>query len=606
MQRDYVRRLRPVQLASAPSPPRPVRDLPVRVYVDDDYRSEVMSWRSRIEAQFERANRVLESRFAVRLAIKQIEPWGRSGRAHPLSDALEALVQDVPATGGEWVFGFVSSSAMVSGALEQCGLATFFGRHLVIRGTVSFAEGEAFRRSFDALSEAERDQLLRERELHREAAILLHEWAHTLGAFHERDPDTIMSPLYGRSESAFSGVAARIIQLGLERSASTAPGASAAWARDYRAEVERGRSTAWDAQTVEHAFDVARLLEAGLPIPGTRASAPDSREDDRPTVAAGARQGVGDAAPAPVEGDVAALAGVEMNERLGDAARAWKLVEPIAARFPRRFQLQQYACHLRRSAEPRARAAGCSATRPLSPLPAAILFARVLLEMGDRAGAAASLLHTEAAFAKGPAAAARREWTELANLLADVHACTAAERAAARVGARGALEACSKARTRAALPVRDAGVEPAREPEYVDAVLRARAHAEAGQVAAARTAAAALQSAFPDAPGGALVRCLVEAQGGDRAAARTSCSAADRGPPWPYEPPYVLGVLAGWDERWAEARDHLRRALDRDDADPQLWARLAAAHEKLGAAEEVEKLAARYRELFGKPLRPSW
>ncbi len=609
IQRDYARKLQAAQLGPASAPSTQIRDLQVRIYVDDDYRTEMIRWRTRIEAQIERANRVLEAQFGVRLAVKEIEPWSRSGRTRTLSDALAELVEAAPGADGEWVIGFVSSSELFSGTLEQLGLAQMFGRHLVLRGMVSFREGDEFRRTLDALTDAERDELLHERELHRETAVLLHEWGHTLGAFHERDGDTIMSPLYGRSESAFSGVAARVVQLGLAQRVSTAPAARADWARDYRAEVERSRSAAWDAATVEQALAAANCLEAGAPPPGTRATADRARA----TRAAGARPAVGTPAEdafAAGRGDAAALAQAEMNERLGDPVRAWKLVEPIAARLPERRQLQQYACHLRRRAEPHARAtSACRTARALTARAAAILFARVLIESGDRAGGIAALMRAETAFASAPLPPAPREWADLADLLADVDACTVAERTAAHAGAtraRGVVSKCAKTRQRVALPERDPGVEPSREPEYIDAVLRARGHAEAGRLAAARTAAAALESAFPNAPGGPFVRCLVEAQGGDPAAARGACSAADRGPPWAYEPPYVLGVLAGWDGRWTDARDQLRRALEREERDPGVWVRLAAAHEKLGATAEIEKLGARYRARFGKPLRPSW
>jgi predicted Zn-dependent protease len=229
--------------------------------------------------------------------------------------------------------------------------------------------------------------------------------------------------------------------------------------------------------------------------------------------------------------------------------------------------------------------------------------------MGDRAGAAKAAIRAEASFADAAPPPAPDEWSELAGVLAHLDACTVAERAASRAGAngaRGVVSYCTSRRQRAALLARDAGVEPPREPEYIEAVLRAREHADRGRLAPARSAAAALESAFPAAPGGALVRCLVEAQGGDPSAARAACGAADRGPPWPYEPPYVLGMLAGWDGRWAEARDQLRRALERHDGDREVWARLAHAYEKLGEKEELEKLAARYRNRFGSTLRARW
>jgi hypothetical protein len=601
VQRDYARRLQPAPLAQSPAQaPGPIRDLPVRVLADDDYRSDMIRWRARIEAQLERANRVLEAQFAVRLAPTAIEPWARSGRARKLADALAELAEAAPGAGGEWVIAFVSSSDPFSGSLEQLGMAVPFGRHLVVRGMVSFQEGEELRRALDKLSDAERDALLHEREIHRETTVLLHEWAHTLGAFHERERDTIMSPVYGRLEGGFSPAAARIVALGLAHRTNQAPERRAAWARAYRAEVERSRDAAWDEETVRAALGATQALEAAAgpaPAPGgagpSRAAAPAADEAEPPRSA-----------------DAAALGQAEMSDRLGDPRRAWALVEPIAARFPHNGPLQQWACHLRRRAQPRASAAAaCRAAKPLTARAAAILFSRALANLGDRAGAVEAAIRAEESFARATPPPAANEWSELAGFLARLDACTVAERAAARAGKDDAPEVashCTRTRQRAALPQGDAGVAPAREPEYIAAVLRGRGYAEAGRMVPARSAAAALEAAFPGAPGGPLVRCLVEARGGDPSAARAACRAADRGPPWPYEPPYVLGMLAGWEDRWADARDQLRRALEREDRDREVWARLAHAHEKLGEQAELERLASRYRARFGGALRAKW
>ncbi|HEY6003992.1 MAG TPA: matrixin family metalloprotease [Anaeromyxobacter sp.] len=603
VQRDYAKTLQPAPMPEAAAPPATVRELSVRIYADDDYRADLIRWRARIDAQLERANRVIEAQLAVRLVPRSIEAWPHSGRAKKLSESLSDLVEAQPGADADWVIGFVSSSEVFSGSHEQLGMAQAFGRYFVLRGMVSFEEGDAFRRALDKLPDAERDALLHERELHRETAVLLHEWGHTLGAFHERAPDTLMSSMYGRSSSAFSATAVRVIALGLARRTSTAPADRAAWASEYRAEVERSRAAAWDEEEVKKALEAARWLEATGGHPATGAIARDTRRKPAPAAPAGD-------ASNPRAADAAALTQAELSDRMGDPVRAWKLVEPIAAHLRDRGPLQQYACHLRRRADPRAAATTeCRGAKALGPRAAAILFSRVLVELGDRAGAAKAAIRAEESFTSAAPPPPPAEWSELAGVLARLDACSAAERAASRAGAKGApgvVSYCTRTRQRAALLTRDAGVEPAREPEYVEAVLRGRAHAEKGRLAPARSIAETLESSFPAAPGGPLLRCLVEAQGGDPAAARRACAAADRGPPWPYEPPYVLGVLAGWDGRWPDARDQLRRALERDDHDRDVWARLAHAHEKLGEKDDLEKLAVRYRTRFGSALRAKW
>ena len=50
----------------------------------------------------------------------------------------------------------------------------------------------------------EREALFRERRLHKETAVFLHEWAHTLGAFHDRTVDWLMSRTYDEHQALFS------------------------------------------------------------------------------------------------------------------------------------------------------------------------------------------------------------------------------------------------------------------------------------------------------------------------------------------------------------------------------------------------------------------
>ncbi|BDG01889.1 hypothetical protein [Anaeromyxobacter oryzae] len=611
IQRDYARTLAPARLATAPAAAA-VRALPVRIYVADDYRAETLRWRERIEAQLARANQILEAQFGVRLVAKETLPWARSGRETGLAAALGDLVAKDPAADVEWVVGFVSSSELFSGSHEQLGMARIFGRHLVLRGVISTDEAAALRETLDALSDRERDALLRERQLHRETAVFLHEWAHTLGAFHERDDESILSPRYHPSAAAFSAVAARIVRLGLDQRAAAASDGHA-WGRAYRAEVERGRAAAWDEATVAEALALADALEAqGPPAPPPSAARAAADLPIPAPPAASSPLAIAPAATSAPGDEGAALSLAETNDRLGDAARAWRAVEPVAARHPERGYLQEYACHLRRKAEPSAPAtrAACGTGRKLPATEASVLFSRVLVERGDRPGAVAALRRAEAAFAKATPPPPAAAWGELALALSVVGSCTAAERAAARApsatGSRSAVSVCARTRIQAALPAADPSVDLEREPEYVDAVLRGRSDVDAGRVAAARSAAAALEAAFPRAPGGPLVRCLAEARGGDPAAMRAACAAADRAAPRAPEPPFVLGVVAGHEGRWPDARDHLRTALERDQDDEGTWARLGAVYEKLGDAKELERLDVRYRTRFGRTLRPWW
>ena len=111
--------------------------------------------------------------------------------------------------------GFVSSVERVATSHDQIGWAALFGKHWIARGMVSAAETDAIQRSLDKLSTSELDRVTRERRLHRETSVLLHEWAHTLGAIHERSPDWLMAPALYANQVSFSAPSILLIEVGL-------------------------------------------------------------------------------------------------------------------------------------------------------------------------------------------------------------------------------------------------------------------------------------------------------------------------------------------------------------------------------------------------------
>ena len=85
------------------------------------------------------------------------------------------------------------------------------------------------------------------------------------------------------------------------------------------------------------------------------------------------------------------------------------------------------------------------------------------------------------------------------------------------------------------------------------------------------------------------------------------------------EAPYIDAIVRGEGEeimvevakavaegRWPEARDHLRRALERDERDGSLWERLAHAMVKAGDTAGLANLEERYRRRAGRKLAARW
>src|SRR5713101_4110230 len=216
-QRSYADTLRPAEVAPKQgAPASPLRVFRVRAYADGDYQAQTPRWNQHVAEQLDRASAVLEAQFGVRFELESARPWNRTGSSAHLESVLEQLFALDKGDGVDWVVGFVSSLAVFSAAQDQLGIAVLFGRHVVLRGMFSAAEMDAINASLNLLYSADREQLSRDRRLHKETAVFLHEWAHTLGAIHDRSPQTLMAPTYDKSQSAFSDESARIAGIGLE------------------------------------------------------------------------------------------------------------------------------------------------------------------------------------------------------------------------------------------------------------------------------------------------------------------------------------------------------------------------------------------------------
>ena len=608
LQRDYAQSLRPAPIGAQSRATGPVRSLRVRAYADPEYQAQTPRWSDRIREQIDRANATIETEFGVRLELEPIRSWRRADRFERLDKALAELAEADPGADVDWVIGFAPALRFASAAHEQLGMGAVFGRHLVVRGMFSLEETRALETVLDKLPREERDALLRERRVHKETAVLLHEWAHTLGAFHEHVPGSLMSPIYEPSQSGFSPGIVRLLQVSLEQRSAGDDAGLSRWAAAYRDEV-RSSTTIWDAETRAESFRFGeQFFGSSRFAAGHQGGAP--RETARPA------EPLGDDARAATEAGRLAAADAQ---RLEDAARkaqardlagAHALLAPLARRYPEDARVQAFSCSLAQAREPRSAAtlAGCQAAARLPDAPAEIrlVLAQVLLDRDDRTGAAAALARAESALREG--SAPPELWLALAQSYGRAEICSAAERTAARArgqpGAKEIAAECMRMRRLAALP-RDAAVAPEREHEYVDAVLGAQRDVRAGRLDRARAAAKDLAAKFPAAPGATVIHCLLHGRARSFAAAKLACESAARAAPEAFFPRYFLGLIAGSERRFRDAQADLVRALELDDGTYEPWVSLASVDESLGEMAALEDLKARYRKRFGAELRPA-
>jgi len=578
-QRSYADSLRPAEVKPAsPNTGVPLRKLRVRVYADREYQQQTPRWKARIEQQIERASGVLEPTFGVRLEVESVLAWERAGATDRLEDALTELATSDPGAGVDWVVGFVSSLRVFTAAQEDLGRACMFCRHFVLRGMFSAAESDAIDRALPLLSDAEREKLARERRIHKETALFLHEWAHTLGAFHDRSPRSVMAPMYETNESGFSESSARIIGLGLEYRG--VPASRPTWSKAYRAEVERANATAWDASTQNAALAAADYLLA--------------TKGDRPK-------------PKLPDADAAVLQKAIALETAEDYGRADLALAPLIEEYPYNEEVQTLACSLAQKRGARLDAI-VNACRPAARFPDApphvlLATAHALLTQGAPAEAVPLLARAEQKLGDHP-----EGWLYLAQLQFEAGAYSAAERSAARAkGQRGGerlAEECARMRHLVGFPSDPAALPSERESDYVNSALAAHRSIEDWKLDKARSAATGLRRSFPGTPAAGVIECRAASRGPALAPMKEVCAAIAREAPDAFYPQYTLGLVASAERRWQEAHAALQRAVELDDSAPPVWQSLAAVKQKIGDAAGLRDLQRRFLVKFKETLRP--
>jgi predicted Zn-dependent protease len=563
MQRDYAQTLTPKRI-DAPvvadnEAPKQIREFKIRAYADSDYQRQSLNWSEGIEAQIARANRVLETQFGVRLVLKEVKPWSRSGQANSIDGALAQLVALDPADDVDWVVGFVSSLEVFAATQEQLGRAEIPGHHLVLRGMFSLAEVEALNATLDRLSRQERDNVNRERRLHKQTVVLLHEWAHTLGAFHERSSQWIMSPAYDAHQISFSQESAHLLLASLSGWNATDAAGRQSWAKTYREEVTHFPPGVADEASLSEALSYSEALLAHL--------------------------------------NTASPAATTMGP------------SKTASVKPLRPDALLERCYLMQSRSPRASEtlAACrqATADPGAPLEGRLLLGRVLIARKEISEAVALLERAEMQLSTA-GVTDTDTWVYLAQLFDRADTCTGAERVAKRVpldpGAVQVMKDCAHQRRSVALPANTKGVPLEREHAYVEAVQRAQRDVDAGRVQRARVQAQELERIFPGSPGAALINCLSDGRENSSVRVKVSCAGANAAAPEAFAPWLLLGIVAGTEKRWDDARNLLQRAIELDDGVVEAWRRLAVVYNHLGDATSLAELKSRYHARFGGVL----
>jgi tetratricopeptide (TPR) repeat protein len=197
------------------------RKVRVRVYADSQYRANIPRWQERARALFDDLNILAGPTFGVRFEVESLRRW-EDPTAGMSADALLGLLETKdPGQDVDWVVGFIPALPLVSTSMHELGTARILGRHFVMRAMADVEEARAIKSL--GLSKDEEDKLYTARKWHKELALFLHEWGHTLGAIHSSNPTSLMNTHHSHKVVSFSGEQLTAMDLALGCRLGTPP-----------------------------------------------------------------------------------------------------------------------------------------------------------------------------------------------------------------------------------------------------------------------------------------------------------------------------------------------------------------------------------------------
>lgn len=574
LQLDAVKYYSPAALekpAEAPTP-RARRPLKVLAYADDDYRDTVLHWEQTIRAQFARANEYTAPALGVTLQVVDVRPWSHRAPANDLKPSLEALAALEPGADVDFVVGFVNSLPTVETDHDLLGRAEVLGHRAVVRGIESPAEGDAIRKGFTALDTSEQEKLYRDRKLHKETVVLLHEWAHTLGGVHERDATRLLSAQYHLRATGFGPETLALLGAVLDARAARATEQAQA-----KLVAERLRATP-DAWRPEDLSQHLARMEA---------------------VAQGQRQADGAAAPLTKDEHQHFERAVQLF-KASMYAEAAKQLAPLVERHPKQPQVLAFSCQLALAQGVDALATCRAAVAVAADVWPAVMLARAQVNARDQAAARQTLVEVPAPLLDGATPEAAAALAETAQLLSLV---TLAETAAAK-----APQAAKKAGAWAARARRTRGLKPgsaptgAKEAEFLDEFRATQQAFDRGAMAEAKKRITALEAAYPTQPGPQVLWCELKLRQMDAGGAQRACEAALARWDEAAYAHYLLGVLAEGTRDARRAVAAFSRAIALDPTNEDAWRRLAALYRAGHDEMALDALKGRFQAQFGRAL----
>jgi predicted Zn-dependent protease len=587
-QRRSAQALMPVEIALPvpPTAPRSVAVLRIRFYADEDYRAGLFRWADRTRSQLEYLNKVIEPAFGVRFEAESFRRWHRESGNIDIFQMLGELEKMDAGPGVDLVVGYVSPLSLVTTSLHEIGAARLLGHHFVLRGMASVDEAAALK-TYDLLDPAEREQIYSRRKWHKETAVFLHEWLHTLGAIHSSNSQYLTNPSYSNHMCTLSPVDTELAAIALKAKLGERETGKIDWS-GLRTALAHSHQADWFTKERD---DMLALLESQ----GARLEKAAAKPS----------------APPPPEG--LSSEDVELFNRALELTKAnkgddaWPVGRPLADRYPKNVDVQRMLCRL--SYVKAARDEGleaCSRAHDLVPNAPEPLVdaaqARIL-----RKEIPLALATTDEAVALAKKGPERHEiWVWIAELYGQMGLLSRADDALALAGdkthGRDVAQA-ALARNRRTFGLPAGAVAADAEPAYAEAFRRIVALIDASKLREARTAVEAARATYPAVPGLEVLSCEIDARQGRLKPAEKACAhALSVMPDLPFAH-YLLGHIRMQTGARASAIAAFRKSIELEPHESSPWRSLADLYRMTGEREALASLKTEYQKVFSKPLR---
>lgn len=555
------------------------RNAKVRVYADAEVRA-LPHWKDDIADQIDYANQLFQPLIGLRLTIESYKDWARTGTP---DDALRELTQLDKGDGVTWVIGYVAPAEVASTAMSALGDALPLGHHVTVRAWAEKPELEALTGRLPDPKDPDRAEVISAHRRHKQAVVLLHMLAATLGAIAETDPSWIQAVSYSPQQSSFSNRNRELLQIAAN--SRMAEESDAVLAKKLSEEIERSDWGGWVPASHDQVVAALRNVLDASRAGKTAADVPQGAYEEFRRI----------------------------NELAKEGKTADALIEldNLITAYPGNATIHELKCELmlaKPGVADKATRAACARVSDLAPGDPTVhmAVAEALIRSGDIAGARQELVSAEGKIGNLPTGAADA-WRRLIAIYGGLGALTWTEDAIARAKLEAEPAAAQVAQTRArfGIPRGAKFVAPDQEAALVAAIRKALDLIYASKFGEAERALAAADRKWPGAPGLTAARCDLDFRMGQIEAARATCTralAADPGDSWAL---YLLGTLLLRDAGTTPAGiAKLKHAIEVDPELGQAWRTLARAYARGHDKAALDQLAKAYQAKFGQALPP--